>query len=362
LLLFLCHLQNFVYGVCAAGAFVLFSAVPWRRRLLSLTTVLPALGALLWWQRHLRPDALHRPRGLAFAWNTVKTLRLRELPGGPHPWLADLKARTALIPVHALRGFSDGIEVKAANALLLLVVVYFLMGLAGRVMVPGVDHQRPRMRASAWVAFAGAFAAYFLLPHHLNEFDIVTFFPRFAPLVILMALPLIPRGLRRFRGSLGALLSVPALVFCAVWGVELYKHYHRYAEEISDFRAVMAAAKPGHRLLSMPYERRSRTMAVEAALIGMGSFYPLLRPAPKSMVPLQYCDMMHMPCARKPGTTLPNTSPWLPEADFDKAVSFYDYFLVRSPPRTGALVKHKDAIELVARRGTWSLYRRKGVQ
>jgi hypothetical protein len=362
LLLFLCHLQNFAYGVCAAGVYVLFSAVPWRRRLLALTTALPSVAALLWWQRHLRPDALHRPRNLAFAWKTVKAIRLSELPRGHHPWLADLKARANMIPAHTLRGFSDGIEVKACHALLLLIAIYFCLGLAGRFLIRVRSPERPRMRASAWVAFLGAFAAYFILPHHLNEFDIVTFFPRFAPLVVLMMLPLIPRGLRRFTGGMGALLSVPALVFCAVWGVELYKHYQRYGQEISDFRAVMAAAKPGHRLLSMPYERRSRTLAVESALIGMGSFYPLLRPAPASMVPLQYCDMMHMPCARKPKTALPDTSPWLPEADFDKAVAFYDYFLARSPPRTSVLYKHKDKLELIARRGGWSLYRRKGVQ
>jgi hypothetical protein len=362
LLLFLCHLQNFVYGVCAAGAYVLFSAVPWRRRLVSLTTLLPALGALAWWQRHLRPDALHRPRGLAFAWQAVKGARLHDLPRGPHPWLTDLKQHIAEIPVNALRGYADRIEVKACNALLLLIGVYFLMGLAGRLLLPGPPSARPRMRASAWVAFLGAFAAYFLLPHHLNEFDIVTFFPRFAPLVVLMMLPLIPRGLRRFTGGLGVLLAVPALVFCGVWGVELYQHYRRYAEEVSDFRAVMAAAKPGHRLISLPYERRSRTMAVESALIGMGSFYPLLRPSPKSMVPLQYCDMMHMPCARKPKTALPDTSPWLPEHDFDHSVAFYDYFLVRSPPPTGALTRHKNELELIARRGGWSLYQRKGLQ
>src|SRR5207248_2213381 len=88
----------------------------------------------------------------------------------------------------------------------------------------------------------------------------------------------------RFRGSLGLLLSVPALVFCAVWGVELYQHYRRYAQEISDFRAVIAAARPGHRLLDLPFDRRSRVMSVESALIGLGSFYPLLEPAPRSMV------------------------------------------------------------------------------
>jgi len=361
LLLFLCHLQNFVYGVCAAGAYVLFSAVPWRRRLLSLTTVLPALGALGWWQKHIRPEALHRPRGLAFAWQAVKSSRLRDLPGGPHPWLHDLEEHILNIPVNALRGFTDRSDVKASNALLLLIGVYFCMGLAGRLLLPGPTRGKPRMRTSAWVAFLGAFAAYFLLPHHLNEFDIVTFFPRFAPLVVLMMLPLIPRGLRRFTGGLGLLLSVPALVFCVVWGLELYKHHRAYADEISDFRAVMAAAKPGHRLINMPFDRRSRVMAVESALIGLGSYYPLLKPHPKSMVPLQYCDMMHMPCARKPGSALPDPTPWAPDKlDRNKGIAFYDYFLVRSPPPGFYLGANHD-VELIARRGTWLLYRRKGV-
>jgi hypothetical protein len=357
-LLFLCHLQNFVFGVCAAGAYVLFSAVPWRRRFLSLATVVPAAGLLVWWQRHTPPDWLHRPRSLSFAWQAVKASRLRDLPGGPHPWLADLGEHILSIPGNALRGFADRSEVKAAHALLLLIAVYFCMGLAGRIMVPGRSVHRPRMRTSAWVAFLGAFAAYFLLPHHLNEFDIVTLFPRFAPLVVLMMLPLIPRGLRRFTGSLGLLLSVPALVFCVVWGVELYKHYRAYAAEIADFRAVMAAAQPGKRLINMPFDRRSRVMAVESALIGLGSYYPLLRPAPKSFVPLQYCDMAHMPCAHKPRSGLPDPTPWLPDhLDMNKGVAFYDYFLVRSPPVSLNLAQFHP-VKLVSRRGTWSLYQR----
>ena len=103
-------------------------------------------------------------------------------------------------------------------------------------------------------------------------------------------------------------------------------------------------------------------MSVESALIGLGSFYPLLEPAPRSMVALQYCGMMHMPCLSKPHSALPDTSPWLPDhLDLDKGVAFYDYFLVRSPPpRLNLFSKHK--VELVARRGSWSLYRREGVQ
>jgi hypothetical protein len=363
LLLFLCHLQNFVYGVCAAGAFVLFAAVPWRRRLAAMAAFIPAVGALAYWQLTLRADPWHRPRGLAFAWHAVKYARLRDLPRGEHPWLADLKEHLLNIPVNTLRGYADRSEVQACNALLLLIGVYFLVGIAGRYVLPGPQGERPRMRTSAWVAFLGAFAAYFLLPHHLSEFDIVTFFPRFAPLVVLMMLPLIPRGLRRFTGSLGVLLAVPALAFCAAWGVQLTRHYRAYADETADFRAVMDAARPGYRLLGLPFERRSRVMAVESAMIGMANFYPLLKPSPKSMVPVMYCDMMHMPCVRRPPLdAVPDPTPWLPDhLDENRGVAFFDYFLVRSPPpRLNLFGRHKNEVELVSHHGSWWLYMRKG--
>jgi hypothetical protein len=364
LLLFLCHLQNFVYGVCAAAGFVLFSAVRWRRRLVALTAFLPSVAALAWWQLTLRKDTLHPPRGLAFAWRAVKGSRERDLPRVPHRWLVDFKNRVVSVPDNALRSFADQSEIKACYALLFLVAVYFCIGLVGRYVLPAPAHEKPRMRLAAWVAFLGALAAYYLLPHHLNEFDIVTFFPRFAPLVVLMTLPLVPRGLRRFTGSLGVLLAVPALVFCAAWGVQLTRHYQLYAADTADFRAVIDAAKPGYRLFGMPFERRSRVLRIESAMLGMANFYPLLKPAPRSMVPLMYCDMLHMPCVRRPPLdALPNPTPWSPERlDPDKGVPFYDYFLVRSPPPKRDLFgKRKGDVELVTHKGAWWLYKKKGI-
>jgi hypothetical protein len=231
LLLFLCHLQNFAYGLCAAASFALFSAVPWRRRLVSMTAFLPAVAVAAWWQLTLRPDTWHRPRGLAFAWQAVKNSRKRDLPRVPYPWLVDLKNRIVSIPDNTLKAFADSSDKRACHALLLLVGVYFLLGLLGHVMVRASGGQRPRMRASVWVAFLGALAAFYLLPHHLNEFDIVTFYPRFGPLVVLMMLPLIPRGLRRYQGPQRALLVLPAVGFCVLWGLDLTTHYRAYAAE-----------------------------------------------------------------------------------------------------------------------------------
>jgi hypothetical protein len=359
-LLFLCHLQNFLYGLGAAAVFVLFSAVPWRRRLAVLGVIVPALALGGRW---LRGGGRPAPQGLGHAWRAVVTSRLGELPGGRHPWLVDLKSRLFALPANALRGFTDRSDVKAGNALLLLIGVYFLMGVAARYLLPGPRQEAPRMRIAVWVAFLGALAAYLLLPHHLNAFEIVTLFPRFAPLVLLMMLPLVSRSLGRFTGPLGALLVVPAVVFCAVWGVELARHYRAYADETADFRAVMATAQPGHRLISLPFERQSKVMSVESALVGLGSFYPLLAPAPGSMVSLPYCGMRHMPC-RPTGTALPDPTPWAAERfDAEKAVPFFDYFLVRSPIlRFDPFGARRADLDLVARRNHWSLYRRRTVQ
>lgn len=361
--LFLCHLQNFLFGVCAAVAFALFSAVPWRRRLVALAAFLPAVGALVQWQLTQRPDAWNRPRGLAFAWQAVKWARLQVLPRGvPWPWWVDFKNRLALIPEHALRAFHDRSEVDAAKAIILVIGFYLLVAAAGRALLPGPRGERPRMRTATWVAFGGALAAYYLLPHHLNEFDIVTFYPRFAPLVLLMALPLISRGLRHFPVSHRAILMMPAVVLGVAWGLQLLEHYRAYARELADFRAVVAVMEPGRKLISMPFERRSRVMRVESAQLGLGSFYPLLKPAPGSMVPLMYCDMLHIPCVitKKLKEPLHDPSPWLPDqVNMDKALKFYDYFLVRSPPpRRDIFGKHKTSVELVVNKGQWFLWKR----
>lgn len=281
-----------------------------------------------------------------------------------HPWLVDFKNRVISVADNALRAFIDQSEVRACYALVLLIGVYFVAGLAGRLLLgPAPATERPRMRTSAWVAFAGALGAYVVLPHHLPEFDIVTFFPRFAPLVVLMALPLIPAGLLRFPLPTRAVLAVPALVFGVVWGLELTRHYRLYADETADFRAVLAKMEPGRKALGMPYERRSRVMRIESAHLGLVNFYALLKPAPGSMVPLGYCDMLHIPCVRKkPLEALPDPSPWTPDLlKMEKAVQFYDYFVIRSPPvGKDVFGPYKARVELVVRKGQWWLWKRRG--
>lgn len=101
-------------------------------------------------------------------------------------------------------------------------------------------------------------------------------------------------------------------------------------------------------------------MNVESALIGLPSYYPIERPSSTSMVPILYCGMRHMPCQRLPHGAPPELNPWAPQQlDVAKALQYYDYFLVRSaPPPERLFGPWISQVALVARSGTWAVFRR----
>ncbi len=360
LALFLCHLQNFLFGLGAALAFAAFSAVPWRRRLLGAATVLPALAAASYWQL-TASAAQGSSRTVGQIWDIIKRHRLGDLDG--RTWSADLARRLTALPNHAMRAFTDMSEVTACELLLIVVAAYIVVAaLAGpRTNASGqAEPRRPARWPPVLVAQAGALVAYLFLPHHLGELELMTFYPRFAVLVVLMALLLVPRRLLNVTGPLRWLLPVPALIVCALYGRQLVIHYRLYAAESADFLAVVEKTPPGGRALSLVFDRASRVMRIESAYVGMAGFYPALRPGPASMAPLWYCGMRHMPCTVKP-PALDFPKPWTPRNfDPDKVVPLYDYFFVRSPPPNLDLFKNqKTNVELLAQKGTWFAYRRK---
>ena len=69
-LLFLCHLQNFLYGLCAAAVFIALAGVQWRRRLLGLAALVPSLVCLLAWHftRDFEGPAAAQKKTLGYAW------------------------------------------------------------------------------------------------------------------------------------------------------------------------------------------------------------------------------------------------------------------------------------------------------
>lgn len=361
-LLFLSHLQNFLYGLCAALAFLALSGVAWRRRLYGLLSFGPAMAALAFWQARsaFEGDPLQHRKSLSFAYSALKWSRLADLDGGRRPISDDVKRRLLELPGHVLRGFTDLVDVRACQTLLALVAFYFVLALAARrpALVPG---ERSRMRLACWVAFGGALLAYLALPHHLPAFEIVTFYPRFATLVVAMMLLLIPAGLKSYGGGLRVLVPLPVLVFCALYGRELIKHYRMYAAEVADFVEVVQKLPPGGRTLGLVFDRQSKVMRIESALLGLPNFYPALRPGPTSMVPVHFCGMRHIPCRHRARIeAVPLHWPWDPALlQPDKAIPFFDNFLVRSPPPPAQVFGDRlDDVILVGSAGTWRAYRR----
>jgi hypothetical protein len=361
-LLFLCHLQNFLYGVCAAFAFAMFAAVPLRRRLLAVTTLLPAFTGLAYWHLSSPPVSGQARLSFALAWKFLKSHRLDDI--GRNGLLMDLWHRVQAIPANAMRAFVDQSNVPACQALVLVVVAYFAVGLVASLAaaheLDGLSARRRRMRLPGWVAFVGALAAYLALPHHLQELELMTFFPRFAVLVLLMSLLLVPAGLVRFRGPLCVVLPLPALLLGVLYGRQLYAHYRAYGVEVAGFVEVVEKTPPGGRAMGLIYDRKSRVMQVDSALVGLVGFYPALRPALGSMVPPAYCGLRHMPCRLKAPTDAV-ISPWLPTSFSPaKMLPTFDYYFVHSAPfGTDPWRGYYRMFELFAQSGTWAVFRKR---
>lgn len=358
--LYLCHLQNFLYGLCAALAFVLFSGAPWRRRLGALGALAPSLLGLMWWKRHATyagglNDIRNSPM---YAYQSLKWSRLADLGGGTRPIRSDVAQRILTLPGHVLRGFADMVDMRATQTLFTLIAAYAMLGLWG-LQEPRPPGPRPRLGLAAWLVCLGALLAYLALPHHLPNYEITTFFPRFAAVLAASLLLLVPSGLRRFPDALRFLLPVPAVAFGVLYGRELTRHYRMYGAEVADFVALVDTIPPGKKVFGLLFDRSSRVMRVDSAFLGLPNFYPALRPGPGSMVPLLYCGMRHIPCRRTGDFEGQEYSPWGPHVQVpSRTIPFIDYFITRSAPPADALFREgAPAVELVERRHEWALYR-----
>jgi hypothetical protein len=361
ILLFLCHLQNFLYGLCAALAFAALSSGAWRRRGYAAAALLPSLAGLLVWHLGSPPVAGQAKLTAALAWRFLRSHRLDDLGRGK--LATDLWNRLQLVPAHALRGFVDGSNVQACRGLVLIMGAYIVIGLVAwrpADAILGEGPRRRRMRLAGAIAFLGALFAYLALPHHLQELELMTFFPRFSVLVLLMLLLLVPAGLLRLRGIFAVALPLPALLFGMLYGALLYRHYRAYGAEVADFLAVTEKTPPGGKAMGLVFDRRSRVMQVDSALIGLPGFYPALRPAPGSMVPPTYCGLRHMPCRPKVKEEIV-TSPWVPTSfSPGRMLPIFDYYFVRSaPPGFDPWRGYHNMFEPVAHTGTWAVFRKR---
>jgi hypothetical protein len=360
-LLFLCHLQNFLYGICAALAFAVLVPQSWRRKLFAALALVPSFLALAYWHFGTPPVAGQARLTFSLAWAFLKRHRLDDL--GRKTLLTDLWERITWIPVHAMRAFVDEINIPACRVLCIILGVYFVIGLVAVIV-----RRRSCPRAfrgsflaiAGLIAFLGALTAYLALPHHLQEMELMTFFPRFSVLVLLTAVLLVPAGLLRLRGIFALLLPLPALGFGVFYGHALYKHYRAYDTEVAGFVTLAEKIPPGSKVMGLVFDRRSAVMHVESAIVGVPDFYAALRPAPGSMVPPAYCGLRHMPCRTKVSRNF-MTNPWAPQ-DFSPAqmLPIFDYIVTRSlPPGSDPFRGYHGMVEIAGVSLPWVVFKKR---
>lgn len=359
-LLYLCHLQNFLYGLAAALAFAVLVPVSWRRKLVAVAALVPPTAVLVHWQLTTAPVSGQLPLTFKLAWGFLKHHRQNDI--GRRSLGEDLWQRILVLPTHAMRAFVDEVNVPACQVLCLMAGVYVLVGAIAslRRRKNGGAFRAGRIALAGAIAFLGALTAYLALPHHLQEVELMTFFPRFSVLVLLMSLLLVPAGLGRLRGPLVWLLPLPALGLGVVYGPQLYRHYRAYGDEVKGFVQLAQKALPGGKALGLVFDRKSKVMSIESALVGVPDFYPALRPAPGSMAPPSYCGLRHMPCRARLGREY-FTSPWAP-GSFAPArmLPIFDYFFTRSlPPSTDLFRGFHNMVELVGVAPPWALYHKR---
>ncbi len=225
-LLYLCHLQNYLFGICAIGVVCVLGPGGWRRRAIGVAAIIPsALSLMVWWRSSpFTGDGAARHGSFDFAWETLKNARMADLQWGNLPLRTDIENRIGWFPDHLLKGFVDLIDVRVANAILFAAAFYYLLGWLGAWMGSG-QKRRTQFRLAHTMVFFGALFAYFALPHHLREFELMTFYPRFSVLAVLLFLPLIPAGLGRISGFMRVGVVLPAILIGVLWSQSLFIHY-----------------------------------------------------------------------------------------------------------------------------------------
>lgn len=361
-LLFLCHLETFLFGVLAGLTLVVASDAPLVYRVRTALAFVPTLAALCWWRLVTLHDGPPGP-ALRQAVALLVRHRIADL-GAPPSWEAvarDVLARLDAFPQHLMLGLSGGVHQVAAASLGAALLAFILLGTLG-VLRRGGHHEPARLVGGGRAAMALAVMLYMALPHHLGELGITTVYPRFAVVIALLAPLMVPVWLKRLPRPVLALSALPALAACAWYGVELCRGFVRFGEEVADFRAVLDRAPPGQRAVGLVYDRQSRVLGIGSALVGLPHYYPLLRGGPKSLMAHPYCTLPYMPCRVKDAQQLPpDPGPFSPQKlDAARAVAYFDLFITRSPPSAAQIFgQHAAAVEHLEAAGSWVLYQRK---
>ncbi|MFO0668636.1 MAG: hypothetical protein U0235_03265 [Polyangiaceae bacterium] len=345
------HLETYVLGLAVAVATAALAGGPQRARAWTIASLAPSMVLAAAWNV-ATPYASGPPqRGVIVLLAALVSTRRAELAA--QGTLTDLQRHLEGIPIHLLRGFRDGLDVQASYALLALLAVWAGFAVA-RARGRAVCARDVALRAALPL---GAFAAYFLLPHHFDDFEAMSISPRLVPLFVLALVATIPAPMPDAgRDGLTALHIVTAAGLLA-YGIILHSRYGAFGDELADLVAVIREVPPGERVVGLLDGAESRVMKVDSVLLSIPSSYVALRAGPGSMVPLRYCGMRHVPCSLTArAATLPSTNPWAPSAfDARAAGNVLTVAITDRPLVAGALAGRPARV--IAQRGHYRAVR-----
>jgi hypothetical protein len=317
-LLFGCHVLVLAYAGLAASLVV--ASLPTRRvrlvGLFSLASVLPLVAA--WWvaTKLLTPDTT--------------------------PLSAPIRLEYGVGRVPGLFGYMVG-----AQDIAYLNVFHGLL-LTTVPLLVGARAARPWWR---YAPLGAAVVLHFTMP--LNWLDTAFLYPRFTLFVIpglLIALDSTPR-----RHLLGPAAAVALAVASLALVVERFLAFELEARAPA---ALVKALEPNKRLLALIAEPRSSAVP-GFPYLNFGCWYTALR---GGIADFSFAEFYPNRFRYRPGMDppLPYNVEWSPELFVWSAHggAMYDYFLVRGAtldPFRGATTP----IELVARKGEWSVYRQR---
>jgi hypothetical protein len=349
LLLFFAHLEAYAFGLAAAVLAVAAHRVPRARRALGLVAALPSLAAWALYVASAAPDGAPPSGSVSRSFFAAALQEIRQ-----EGLLGHLASRVRGVPVHLLRGFDDGADVRASLAYFAIV---FGIALTARLVRPEAG-PRPRPRLAVAGLGLVALGAYLLLPHHVHP-HAHSIYPRFAVMLAVTALLAIPPRLARARPRALDLVAAMLVLAAVLQAWVLRREYAAFGRELADFETLLEALPPGHASAGLVYDPESGVMNVDGILSGVPAYYATERPGPGTSTYLYYCEQPHLPCRLRAPDAPPALPHFMRPEDFDarRALQDVDLLLVRGGPGAQVIFGSESArVRLAAQAGRWRAF------
>lgn len=348
-LLWFSHLEAWAVGVAAACGAIAVGRRASATRIAGLAALAPSVALSAWYLIANRVER-HASGAPSFIEALVRA-RIEDLR--EHSVLTDLVGRLSVLPVHLLRGFVDGTDLVTSRLLWALV----LAGLLITAFTPR-RLRRAYVSRAALASAAVVLLAYLGLPHHALP-DAYSVYPRFAVVLLIALLPLLP-DVRPWRPLILNGLALGLMAILAAHALNLRYEYSAFAAEVRDFESLVASAPPNLAAGGLVFDAESAVMDVGGIFTGVPAYVVAVRRDARSSTWLYYCGFPQMPCRMRDAGAAPLPEPNRPEQfNAQRGLDALQLLYVRGGPSASQIFgARQPRARLLAQQGRWRLFER----